>query len=203
MPLNALIIFVKNPIEGKVKTRLARVAGPARAVAVYRELLSYTRRTTDQLPETDLKRTVYYGDFVPENDLWDGYDRAQQPEGDLGYRMQEAFREQFAAGAQRVVIIGSDCLDLQPTHLLLAFRQLKRTDVVLGPTTDGGYYLLGMNRLHPALFEAMPWSQPTLMESTLLRLQQLSLGYELLETLSDVDEWDDYLQALERQQNRS
>ncbi|WP_247237260.1 TIGR04282 family arsenosugar biosynthesis glycosyltransferase [Telluribacter sp. SYSU D00476] len=202
MPLNALIIFVKNPIEGKVKTRLAKTVGHTRAVEVYRELLDYTRDITDALSASDLRRTVYYGDFVNEDDLWNGYDKALQTEGDLGLRMQEAFREQFAAGAGRVVIIGSDCLDLQVAHLQQAFDTLLTTEVVLGPSTDGGYYLLGMTRLHETLFEEMPWSQPELLEQTISRLQQHGIRYQLLDTLSDIDEWDDYLQAKERLLNR-
>ncbi|HEV7348815.1 TIGR04282 family arsenosugar biosynthesis glycosyltransferase [Telluribacter sp.] len=198
MPRNALIIFVKNPIEGKVKTRLAKTVGHTKAVEVYRELLEYTRNLTDSLPSEDLHRTVYYGDFVNENDLWNGYARYLQTEGDLGLRMQEAFREQLEAGAERVVIIGSDCLDLRPTHLQQAFEVLHESDVVLGPSTDGGYYLLGMTRLHEMLFEEMPWSQPELLEKTIFKLQQHGLKYQLLPPLTDIDEWDDYLQAKER-----
>ncbi|GAB3175004.1 TIGR04282 family arsenosugar biosynthesis glycosyltransferase [Telluribacter humicola] len=203
MPLNALIIFVKNPIEGKVKTRVAKTVGHTQAVEVYRELLDYTRSITDALPPADLRRTVYYGDFINDDDLWNGYNKALQTEGDLGLRMQEAFREQFAAGAEQVVIIGSDCLDLRSHHLQQALDALQSTEVVLGPSTDGGYYLLGMTRLHKTLFNDMPWSQPELLDQTVSRLQQQGIRYQLLETLSDIDEWDDYLQAKERLLSRS
>lgn len=195
MPLHALIIFVKNPIEGNVKTRIAKTVGHPRAVAIYRELLEYTRSVAEKLPTEDVARTVYYGDFVNENDLWNGWSKALQPDGDLGARMKEAFREQFAKGAASVVIIGSDCLTLQPHHLKAAFEQLKTQEVVIGPSTDGGYYLLGMNQLYPVLFDDMPWSQPSLMDHTTAALQKQNLPYALLEPLTDVDEWEDYQAA--------
>ncbi len=195
MPLHALIIFVKNPIEGNVKTRIAKTTGHARAVEIYRELLEYTRSVAEALPAHSLTRTVYYGDFINENDLWNGWNKALQPQGNLGERMKQAFREQLAAGHERVVIIGSDCLDLQPRHLEEAFEKLATYDVVLGPSTDGGYYLLGMNRLHEVLFDNMPWSQPELMQKTQAAIDSQNLSYALLEPLTDIDEWEDYQAA--------
>ena len=197
MPRTALIIFVKNPIEGNVKTRIAKTAGHARATEIYRELLAYTRSVTEKLPADDYTKTVYYGDFINENDLWNGWSKALQPEGDLGTRMKQAFCEQFEKGAEKVVIIGSDCLELQPQHLQEAFQALQSSDVVIGPSTDGGYYLLGMSRLHEVIFDAMPWSQPTLMEKTTAALQSRKLSCYLLPPLTDIDEWDDYVTAKE------
>jgi uncharacterized protein len=198
MPLSALIIFVKNPVEGNVKTRIAKTTGHARAVAIYRELLSYTHTVAESLPAEGYSRTVYYGDFVNADDLWNGWNKALQPEGDLGTRMKEAFREQLNQGATSVVIIGSDCLDLRPRHLLEAFRLLQTQEVVVGPSTDGGYYLLGMNQLHEGLFENMPWSQPTLMEHTRAFMENAGLRYAFLEPLTDIDEWSDYEAAMAR-----
>ncbi len=191
--LPALIIFVKNPIEGEVKTRIAKTVGHAKAVEIYRELLQYTHEVVETLPVADYAKTVYYGDFINDNDLWNGWQKAIQPQdGDLGDRMKQAFREQFALGADRVVIIGSDCLDLKPQHLQEAFQQLQEHDVVLGPSTDGGYYLLGMSLLHEGIFDGMPWSQPELMEETKAVLTQNNISYALLEPLTDIDEWEDY-----------
>ncbi|MBU1821713.1 MAG: TIGR04282 family arsenosugar biosynthesis glycosyltransferase [Bacteroidetes bacterium] len=195
MPLHALIIFVKNPIEGNVKTRIAKTTGHAKAVEIYRELLEYTRSVAEALTAHSLTRTVYYGDFINENDLWNGWNKALQPQGDLGERMKQAFHEQLVAGHERVVIIGSDCLELQPRHLEEAFEKLGTHDVVLGPSTDGGYYLLGMNCLHEVLFDNMPWSQPELMQKTLAAIDSQNLSYTLLEPLTDIDEWEDYQSA--------
>ncbi|MPR33291.1 TIGR04282 family arsenosugar biosynthesis glycosyltransferase [Salmonirosea aquatica] len=193
MPLAALIIFVKNPIEGQVKTRIAKTVGHTKATTIYRELLQYTHTVAEKLPAEGYTKTVYYGDYINKNDLWNGWAKALQPEGNLGDRMKQAFREQFATGASSVVIIGSDCLTLQSRHLEEAFQQLQTNDVILGPSTDGGYYLLGMNQLHGPLFDEMPWSQPGLMEKTLAVLRAAKLRYSLLEPLTDVDEWEDYL----------
>ena len=185
-----LLIFVKNPMPGTVKTRIAYTVGNERAVAVYRHLLAYTQQITRMLP---WKRVVYYGDFINTTDGWSEYQKFQQTGADLGERMLNAFAEQFAAGARRVVIIGSDCLQIKPDHLKQAFRALDTVDVVLGPATDGGYYLLGMKQLHPFLFQDKLWSQPTLLTQTLNNLSQNNLSCTLLEELTDIDEWDDYV----------
>lgn len=189
---NHLIIFVKNPIPGTVKTRIARTVGNERAVQVYKHLLQYTQDITQSLP---YQRIVYYGDFINPDDGWNAYEKHLQTGDDLGQRMLNAFRAQFGAGANRVVIIGSDCLAITADHIRLAFEALDKTDVVIGPATDGGYYLLGMKRLHPALFENMPWSQPELRQLTELAILQSGLTFERLEELSDIDEWDDYQRA--------
>ena len=203
MPENTLIIFVKNPIPGTVKTRIARTVGDERAVAVYEHLLRYTQEITRQLTG---HRVVYYGDFVNPNDGWNGYDKQLQSgrgdrsadagPHDLGERMLGAFQEQFEWRAGCVVIIGSDCLTITANHVEQAFAALNDADVVIGPATDGGYYLLGMKRLHSFLFENMPWSQPKLRQLTELAILQHGLTFERLEELTDIDEWADYENAL-------
>lgn len=186
-----LLIFVKNPVPGTVKTRIARTVGNDRAVEVYRHLLAYTQQITRDL---NWKRVVYYGDFINTTDGWNGYEKKTQTGADLGERMLNAFAEQFAAGATRVIIIGSDCLAIRPEHLKQAFRALDTSDVVIGPATDGGYYLLGMNQLHSFLFQNKPWSQSELLDQTLDELKQNNLTCTLLEKLTDIDEWADYVQ---------
>ena len=194
MATRQLIIFVKNPIPGTVKTRIARTVGPVRAADVYRHLLAHTQEITQ--PGT-WQNIVYYADFVNPDDGWNGCEKAQQTGHDLGERIANAFRERFAAGAAPVVIIGSDCLEISAAHLMAAFGALEKTDVVIGPATDGGYYLLGMNRMHDFLSEAMPWSQPDLYERTQQAIQQNNLTLHRLPTLSDIDEWSDYERAVQ------
>lgn len=188
-----LIIFVKNPIPGTVKTRIARTVGNQKAVEVYQHLLEYTQQITRPLP---YRRVVYYGDFINYDDGWTGYEKQLQPTGDLGERMLIAFAERFDAGATKAVIIGSDCLTITADHIRLAFAALDQADVVIGPATDGGYYLLGMKQLHPFLFENMPWSQPELRQLTEGAIRQNGLTHELLDELTDIDEWADYENAL-------
>lgn len=205
-----LIVFVKNPVPGKVKTRVAATVGDEKAVEVYLELLTHTKAViTKWLAEPDKKAqkraVIYYGDYINPNDLWDDahfLKKLQVSSPDLGRRMQAAFEEELTAEAARVVIIGSDCLALRPEHLSAAFEGLNENDAVIGPADDGGYYLLGMKELYRFLFENKSWSQPTLMEETLADLKQrevsqgVSYKYQLLETLSDIDTWEDYLREL-------
>jgi len=206
----SLIVFVKNPIQGNVKTRLAATVGHEKAVEVYIELLKHTKKVIKKLLESaptsvQFGVNVYYGDYVNSNDLWSELpvNKYLQSEGDLGERMKNAFKAEFVAGASQVVIIGSDCLMLRPRHIKNAMDELGTVDVVIGPATDGGYYLLGMKQLHPFLFENKSWSQSTVLEETLTDLTEKKLGdntqlsYSLLETLSDVDTWEDYLVAFE------
>ena len=203
MAENTLIIFVKNPVPGTVKTRIACTVGDKRAVDVYQHLLRYTQEITRQLT---CRRVVYYGDFVNPDDGWNGYDKQLQFGRDLGSRMLIAFQEQFERGdgcdhsvrdhPVWVVIIGSDCLTITPDHVEQAFAALNDADIVIGPATDGGYYLLGMKQLHPFLFDNMPWSQPELRQLTELAILQHGLTFERLEELTDIDEWADYENAL-------
>ena len=189
MPPGHLIVFVKNPVAGQVKTRIARTVGDDKAVAVYRHLLRYTQHLVQAFSDHCV---VYYGDFINPDDGWNNYAKYRQTGVDLGERMFNAFREQFAAGAEKVVIIGSDCLTITPDHLERGFRALDATDVVIGPATDGGYYLLGMNHFQPFLFQQMPWSQPELCQQTELSVMQHGLTFARLDELTDIDEWADY-----------
>ncbi len=205
-----LLIFVKNPVPGTVKTRIARTVGNAVAVAVYEHLLAYTQQVAAEFAaskpdDSDRQIMVYYGDFVNANDGWNNYQKRIQignptVTNDLGHRMLTAFQEQFRAGAGRVVIIGSDCLTLTAGHLNRAFAALDTADVVIGPATDGGYYLLGMKQVHPALFaDTLPWSQPDLRARTEAIIRQNGLTLSLLDELTDIDEWVDYEQNPARQ----
>ncbi|MBO0933413.1 TIGR04282 family arsenosugar biosynthesis glycosyltransferase [Fibrella aquatilis] len=193
MPTHRLVIFVKNPIPGTVKTRIAKTVGAEKAARVYRHLVQYTQQITRYSP---WEKIVYYADFVNPNDGWSGYQKAQQADGNLGQRMQQAFQDQFSTKAERVVLIGSDCLAITETHLTQAFAALDTADVVIGPATDGGYYLLGMKELHNNLFANMPWSQPDLLLETTKAITNSKLTVSLLEQLPDIDEWSDYVKAM-------
>ena len=183
----ALIIFVRHPELGKVKTRLAKVIGDDKALYVYNLLLSHTRKITIPL---NCRKFVYYTDQVIENDIWTfpGYTKRRQAGEDLGARMSDAFKELFDQGFKRVMIIGSDCYQLQTAILEQAISALAESEVVIGPTFDGGYYLLGLNRYVPELFTDKPWSTDQVTNHTLATANQLKLTYSLLERLHDVDE---------------
>ncbi|MBX0289996.1 TIGR04282 family arsenosugar biosynthesis glycosyltransferase [Hymenobacter sp. HSC-4F20] len=182
-----LIIFARRPRLGQVKTRLAADIGPAAALAVYQQLLAHTR---EMIAPLLVHKTVWLtgAALAPEAaDEWADYEQLPQPEGDLGEKMQAAFAHDFARAAGAVVIIGTDCPGLTTAHLQAAFEALSTHDVVLGPATDGGYYLLGMKQLRPSLFQNKAWSTATVLEATVADAQQLGLRLHLLPALSDID----------------
>ncbi|GHA79126.1 TIGR04282 family arsenosugar biosynthesis glycosyltransferase [Pontibacter akesuensis] len=192
-----LLLFVRNPELGKVKTRLAATVGDEKALEIYMKLLQHTRDVTEALP---VHKRVYYADKVTANDLWpnDIYQKEVQPAGDLGHKMQAAFAEGFADGYTSIVIIGSDCLQLTQQTVEEAYQQLEKQEVVVGPARDGGYYLLGMNCLHPQLFQNKRWSTAHVFPDTLQDLEQLELSYALLPVLSDIDYAEDLNEELLR-----
>lgn len=182
-----LIIFTKNPELGKVKSRLAATIGDENALHVYLYLLDYTKGITEPLK---LDKAVFYTNTIPENDLWSevGYQQYLQDGKNLGERMKNAFQKGFENGYASIVIIGSDCAEITSDTITDAFACLQKSDVVVGPSKDGGYYLLGMNQQHPELFENKSWSTPALMEETKATLQALQLTTAYLPLLNDVDE---------------
>lgn len=193
-PLDAtLLIFVKNPLAGKTKTRLAQDVGNEMALAMYGQMMDYTRRQALQL--SGVNRRLLYSEMVPETDMWStgGFERSVQQGEDLGERMERAFQDAFAAGAERVIIIGSDCPGITSDLLVTAFAALQQTDVVLGPAIDGGYYLLGMRRLIPELFREMEWSTESVADLTRQRIADQDLSLTELAALSDVDYLEDWL----------
>ena len=185
-----LLIFVKHPVPGKVKTRLAASIGHDQAVKVYQELLRHTQEISTPL---SVAKTVFYGNEVPEQDLWSeaGYPRFLQQGPGLGERMEQAFSWGFQKGYKHIVIIGSDCAQLNTEILQEAFDRLRKQDAVIGPAQDGGYYLLGMNSLIPGIFSHKEWSTDTVFSATIRNFELGDFSYSLLPTLSDVDTIED------------
>ncbi len=188
--MESLIIFVKNPVPGKVKTRIAATLGDEQAANIYKILLEKTKAVVTGL---HCKKYVYYADWVEENDLWSGgdFEKRLQTDGDLGERMRAAFKEVFDENDGTAIIIGSDCYDLSQKILENAFSSLIYNDAVLGPATDGGYYLLGLKELIEPIFELKEWSSPTLCNSTFYALKDQFKEVVMLTELSDVDEEKD------------
>jgi len=185
-----LIIFIKNPVLGKVKTRLAATIGSEKALAVYQQLLTRTEAITKNLP---CEKVVYYSDFIAEDDSWSSlvYQKQLQSGSDLGDRMFNAFKDGFAAGFNSICIIGSDCFELTSDIILRAFEKLQQNEVLIGPATDGGYYLLGLTELLPFLFQDKSWSTENVLEQTLQDIKEKGLSVALLPALTDVDEEKD------------
>jgi rSAM/selenodomain-associated transferase 1 len=190
MMKNAVIIFTKNPEAGKVKTRLAATIGNDAALSVYVQLLSRTVSITNQLP---VDKFVFYSNHIMQEDIWNNnhFFKQVQSGHDLGERMKNAFTDIFKKDYEKIVIIGTDCPDLNPNIILNAFARLDFHDVVIGPAEDGGYYLLGMKQIHPQLFENISWSTDAVLSETQIKCDDLQLDYHLLPMLKDIDEEKD------------
>ena len=190
MNRNALIIFIKNPEKGKVKTRLAETMGAERALNIYRALLNHTRRITISL---NVDRLLFYSAFIDRNDEWSesAFQKFLQKGEDLGMRMHHAFTTALA-DHEKAVIIGSDCASLTTETIQKAFTQLDQHDFVIGPARDGGYYLLGMKEAHPQLFTGISWSTDSVLPTTIDRIELLGKSYYCLPELSDIDYEEDW-----------
>jgi rSAM/selenodomain-associated transferase 1 len=181
---NALIIFVRNPVLGKVKTRLAATIGNEKTLMLYKHLLQHTYAITENLPAT---KFVFYADYINEDDLWNGFEKRLQYGNDLGERMKNAFAELFTTGFKNICIIGSDCYELSSDILADAFEKLNTADVVGGPVTDGGYYILGMKKQVTDFFINKEWSTDTVFSETLRDAAALNLTLHQLPLLNDID----------------
>ena len=186
----ALVIFVRNPVLGQVKTRLAKDIGDERARAIYLQLLQHTLEITRGL---SFRKFIYYADEVSDYDLWSvpGYTKRKQNGTDLGERMLNSFKELFDQGFTRIIIIGSDCLQLQTENLQEAVALLESNVAVMGPASDGGYYLLGLTKLYPDLFLNKPWSTDQVFAKTIDDFNNQGITYALLKELSDIDDITD------------
>lgn len=186
---NLLLIFIKNPIPGKVKTRLAKDLGNEKAVEYYSKLLMITREASEK---SKADKWLCYGDFINEQDDWntDTFAKKLQQGESLGDRMKLFFKKGFNEGYQRIVIIGSDCPDLVTEDLENAFDILKEKHAVIGPANDGGYYLLGISK-DVDLFSNKEWSTESVYEDTLKDFEKLSLSYAELTVKIDLDTIED------------
>ena len=185
-----LLLFVKNPVAGKVKTRLARTAGNDRALQVYKQLMQLTEKSAKQV---DSARQVWYSSFIDQNDLFDSelFEKRLQKGDDLGERMGNAFSSSYEEGYRSVVIIGSDCPELDSDIIEQAFVELNKSDVVIGPSADGGYYLLGMNTFIPEIFEGIKWSSTDVLSQTKEKLDKSGYSFKELQVLNDIDTEED------------
>jgi len=207
-----LVVFVKHPEPGWVKTRLAAGVGEAAAVAVYRELVKLTLqavgdwlRPAASPPSEGGGRQVWIY-FDPENKeaevrAWlaastEGWSPTAhfvpQPPGDLGKRLESIYQQAFALDSYAVAAIGTDCPGLTAATLKNAFEAVRRADLVLGPALDGGYYLIGLARDYPALFTDIPWSSNHTLAATRAAARHLGLTTAELPALADIDTEEDW-----------
>lgn len=189
-----LLIFVKYPEPGKVKTRLAKNIGLESAAALYREMAETIIYDLSKL--TDYAKIIFFDPPERKEDVmrwlkFNGLSFIPQGGNSLGEKMSNAFRHAFSRGADRAVVIGTDCPQISTQTILEAFEKLKTSEVVIGPSYDGGYYLLGLRRFIQEVFKDIDWGTNRVLDQTIKRLRDNGINPECLETLRDVDTIED------------
>lgn len=194
MSSRTVIIFAREPVPGRVKTRLAASIGNRAAAELYETML------------LDVLKTCRGLDGIESVVFWDCEEGAlqllseryccrsrKQCAGDLGQRMQSAFAEMFESGSDHCCITGSDAPDLPVSYIQEAFELLaaQKCDAVFGPACDGGYYLLGLSRLWPQLFGNIDWSTPQVLRQSLDAAESAGIKTELLPEWYDIDTQED------------
>ena len=203
MTTETLIIYSRYPEAGKTKTRMIPALGAQKAAQLQRQMTEHTLDTARKLrSERQINIEVHFagGNQQLMTD-WIGEDIQYIPQtnGDLGDRMNHSFTNAFNS-SQRVVIIGIDCPDIDIQILNNAFDALQKKELVLGVAQDGGYYLIGLNKTVPQLFQNITWGTEKVLSQTKAIAQTLNLNVEYLTTLSDVDRpedlpiWQKYIQ---------
>ena len=207
MHTRLLILFVKNPIPGRVKTRIAKDAGNVEAAHIYNYLVS---RVIAQLNDLETTGTNLHIHFDPpeaeeavEHWLTPALANANilcaqfipQMKGDLGARLSGSFASAFEEGYDEVAVIGSDCIDISHEILETTWKKLDKHDAVIGPTKDGGYYLLALKKHAPTLFHEIPWSTEKTYQATLDAATHEALSVATLPTLTDIDTLADWEKA--------
>ncbi|WP_114748263.1 TIGR04282 family arsenosugar biosynthesis glycosyltransferase [Pleomorphovibrio marinus] len=188
---NAVIVFEKEPLPGKVKTRLAKDIGEKEAAKVYKQLIVLTHNALN-----DVQADIFVfldGDGMLKVRRDSRYHHTTQWGNNLGERMVHAFREVFKKGYKKALIIGTDCPEISKEILEDAFFQLDNHDITIGPALDGGYYLIGMNKLYASIFQSIPWSTEKVYDRTLEEIQGIGLSFSVLPTLRDIDDWEDLM----------
>jgi len=184
---NALIIFAKNPIKGKVKSRLAKTIGKDKAFKVYTKLLSLTYNHTKNLkPDKYLYLTKSIDDSLFDT----SYVKKLQEGSNLGKRMLNSFKELFDSDYKKIVLVGTDIPSLTEKIIKESFEKLNTFDIVIGPSKDGGYYLIGLKKPLD-LFSGMTWGNKHVLHETIKRIKEYNKSYCLIKELIDIDDEKD------------
>lgn len=192
---NAFIVFVRTPEPGKVKTRLMKDLGRDRTLRIYKSFVTDTMKVCDGLKEAD----KFFGCFPTTEDPFlkrlskkhKFKEEFDQRGKDLGEKFINAFSDRFKEGYKKVVVIGSDSPTIPVDFIKQAFDELDKKDFVLGPCTDGGYYLVGAKKLFKNVFKDIPWDSSEVLNKTLDKLHAGKIKYSLLPFWYDVDNIDD------------
>lgn len=192
MNRSLLIVFVKNPVPGKVKTRLSEEIGNAKATAIYLRCLRILR---EQILPLDCDIWISFGGGIGDDTIWNSprFKRRTQIEGDLGLKMYDDMREAFKLGYKQVCLIGSDIPELNKEIIDQAFSHCGQEGVVLGPCYDGGYYLVGFGegKLKGDYFQGITWSGSDVFNSTSSKITRHGQAFAKLPILRDIDTKED------------
>ena len=180
-----LIVFARPLHEGQVKKRLAKAIGEQKALLVYGKLMDLTMSAA---VEADAETILYFSDPPRYNH---DYVNNIQRDGNLGFRMSFAIGNEINHSNGRVCLIGSDCPEISGKIIDEAMNALSIVDLVIGPATDGGYYLIGMKKLHTGLFDLINWGEDTVLMETLAVAKKLKLTVQLISELKDLDDEND------------
>ncbi|GIW47976.1 MAG: hypothetical protein KatS3mg078_1853 [Deltaproteobacteria bacterium] len=189
-PKQVLIVFLKYPEPGRVKTRLARDIGWKNASLIYSEIAQSVIGKVSK--SSEYETLIFFDPPEKKEDVRRWLKNANlnllpQEGNPLGERMLNAFEKAFSLGAKSAVIIGTDCMEVSDKTVLEAFQALREVDAVLGPARDGGYYLLGVNRAFPWIFKDIKWSTSLVLSQTIKKIEEKKLRFKLLKTLTDID----------------
>lgn len=199
-----LIVFLRAPRIGNVKTRLAASIGDEAALAAYKRIAEELLKNLNGLSDVQIRFSPDDAETEIRGWIGDCFEFSPQGKGDLGERLQRAFQENFSRGWERVVIIGSDCPDVALTDVETAWHSLTTCDVVLGPATDGGYWLIGLSCPRLSLFQNISWSTGRVLEETLGKISTANLSHRCLRTRSDIDtasDWQRYEECRTKQRS--
>ena len=193
--MNAVIVFARYPENGKVKTRLGKTLGDDFAAGLYELMAEHIFKVCRTLPGEEYDIHLFYDDKdnSPLIKKWapPDFNLFLQTGNDLGERMKNAFQSLFNKRYKKVIIIGTDCPQINVNLLLEAFNKLSQSDLVIGPSNDGGYYLLGMNDFHPLLFDDIRWSSDEVFRKTEKKAIENELSLSVMPELIDIDTEDD------------
>jgi rSAM/selenodomain-associated transferase 1 len=200
-PVEAIVVFAKAPEPGKVKTRLIGLLSPQQAADLHDACIEdmlhefeWTESVRRELHVTGSKQPIHI--LLRDTGLTHKWKLERQRGRGLGARMRRAFERLFARGMQRVVIVGTDTPWMSNARVDRAFKHLKSVDAVLGPCEDGGYYLIGLRRTIPEIFNNIDWGTKKVLRQSIYALRQCGASYRLLPRDFDLDRPGDLRRAL-------
>jgi len=195
-----LIIFTKYPEKGRVKTRLAETLGEAFASEFYKMCAGYIFNECIKLKRSGIDLLIFYAEEEDRNKIrgWvpESFELFRQEGENLGERMYNAFSHLLKFNAEKAVLIGTDIPDISSSLIEKSFEYLDDHEAVIGPSSDGGYYLIGLSKLNKDIFTGIQWSTGKVLENTLIKLKERNLSYKLLPELIDIDKESDIMKWL-------